>query len=345
MEYNGDLFIKKFPKLTNTQMVDYFKKYESGDMSARDAIIYHNIIVVISRVVKVFYSFPFDKKDLVSIGIQGLIKAVDTFDSSKNNKFATYATRCITNEILMFIRSEKKYINDRSLQETIYESNGDYKETSLSDILSDDVDISLEYEKKEEYKTIRELVNELPDRDKKIIMLKYGFIDDRCYTQLEIASILNISQSYISRLINKINKKLGKDLEQYGVLQHNSFDVSKQVCDKKNVTKGDKTCNEVRESNNNEFSIVDNAKENSEELLEMLKKSGFINMLLCLSPKEAIIVMLQLGFIDKKRFSSLQIASFFDIGVQEVDNITLKILQMYTNNINKNVDKLYKMIK
>ncbi len=237
MEYNGDLFIKKFPKLTNTQMVDYFKKYESGDMSARDAIIYHNIIVVISRVVKVFYSFPFDKKDLVSIGIQGLIKAVDTFDSSKNTKFTTYAITCIDNEIGMFIRKEQKRITDVGMDEIAYkdEKNGD--DIEFDKMLVDDsaIDLQADYLKKEEYKIIRALISGLPERERKIIMLRYGFINNRCYGQAEIASMLNMSQSYVSRLIVKIVKQFKEKIDYYEVMSIKDEEITNRFREYKKI--------------------------------------------------------------------------------------------------------------
>lgn len=219
MDYN-DLFIDShLPEpLTKNQVYDYLERYQFGDESAKDEIIKHNIRLVINQVIKRFGTTPYEKKELVSIGLVGLIKSVNTFNISKNVEFATYATRCIDNEILMFMRKGKKYINDGSLEQPIG-TDTDGKDLKIEDILSDDSsDFVSDYEDKETYKIVRKIVDELPDRERKIVMLHFGFIDDKIYTQKEIANKLNISQAYVSRLITKIVKKVGKRLVDNGVI-------------------------------------------------------------------------------------------------------------------------------
>ena len=216
-----ELFIdaNKLPKpLPKSQVNELLDKVKQGDENAIKMIIEHNIRLVLYEVNNRFKSVEYDKKDLVSIGNVGLMKAVTTFDKSKKVEFTTYATRCIDNEILMFLRKLKKDQKVDSFDKTItHDKEG--KELKIEDTISDETDIVEDYEKNITYKIIREIVKELPDRDREIIMLHFGFYNNEVHTQKEIADMMSISQSYVSRLITKIVKKIGIQLQNCGVIE------------------------------------------------------------------------------------------------------------------------------
>ena len=220
MGYN-DIFIEgyKIPKkLPKEEMYDLLAKVSQGDTDARQKLIEHNIRLVIYEVNGRFNTLEYDKSELVSIGILGLVKAVDTYDASKKIEFSTYAARCIDNEILMFIRRLKKEKCVDSLDRPISGDEED-KAIKLEDVIKSDEDIQTSYEGKEIYAQIRKIVYSLPERERKIIMLSFGFYDGRVYKQKEIADKLNISRSYASRLIAKIVKKIKKQLEEVGIVE------------------------------------------------------------------------------------------------------------------------------
>lgn len=216
-----ELFIDgyKLPKpLSKQEVYELLKKIKQGDELAREKFVEHNIRLVLYEVTGRFKSVEYDKKDLVSIGNVGLMKAITTFDTSKKVEFATYATRCIDNEILMFLRKLKKDQNVDSLDRTINHDK-DGNELKIEDIIIDETDIVEEYTDNETHQIIRQIVKDLPDRDREIIMLHFGFYNDKTHTQKEIADMMSISRSYVSRLITKIVKKLGQQLQQKGVIE------------------------------------------------------------------------------------------------------------------------------
>ena len=220
MKYN-DLFIdSKLPKPLKTEEIyEYFEKMKSGDMTAREKIINHNIRLVINEVIKKFSNSPYDLNELVSVGLICLVKSVDTFDTAKGLQFATYSTRCIDNEILMFLRKGKKSAFDQSINTPIG-TDKEGNEKKIEDILEDDTsDFVSDYEDKITYNEVKKVVYNLSDREREIILLHFGFIDDHSYTQKEIADKLKISQSYVSRLITKIVKKIGIQLQENGVIE------------------------------------------------------------------------------------------------------------------------------
>ena len=225
----GELFIEgyKIPKpLSKQEVYELLDKIKQGDEHARVKLVEHNIRLVLSEVTRKFNTVEYDKKDLVSIGNVGLMKAITTFDISKKVEFSTYAIRCIDNEILMFLRKFKKYSNDDSLDRII---NYDKNDTDLKvkDTISDDTDIVEEYTDNEMHLAIRQIVKDLPERDREIIMLHFGFYNDRIHTQKEIAEILSISRSYVSKLITKIVKRVGKQLEEEGFIELRSNEMCK----------------------------------------------------------------------------------------------------------------------
>ena len=220
MGYN-DIFIEgyKIPKkLPKEEMYYLLDKVSQGDTDARQKLIEHNIRLVIYEVNGRFNTLEYDKSELVSIGILGLVKAVDTYDASKKIEFSTYAARCIDNEILMFIRKLKKEKTIDSLDRPIGGEGSD-KKIKLEDTISSDVDIETSYEDEEDYAEVRRIVYSLPEREREIIMLSFGFYDGRVYKQREIADKLNISRSYASRLIAKIVKDIKKQLEEVGIVE------------------------------------------------------------------------------------------------------------------------------
>lgn len=220
---NYELFIDgyRLPQpLIKDELDKLIKEACSGSKEARDKLIIHNIRLVLHEVTNRFRNIDYDKKDLVSIGSIGLVKAVNTYDITKEVKFATYAVRCIDNEILMFLRKVKHDKNIDSIDKVLFYGK-DGSELKLEDILSDDSDLVIDHENSETYKIIRQLINQLPDRDKEIIMLHFWFYNDRIYTQKEIADKFHISRSYVSRVITKIVNKLGKQLESVRVTELN----------------------------------------------------------------------------------------------------------------------------
>lgn len=214
-----ELFIGKLPQpLTKEELNNLIIKVSEGSHEARNKLIVYNIRLVLYEVIHRFEKVDYDKRELVSIGIMGLIKAINTYDISKNIKFSTYATRCIDNEILMFLRKLKKEQKVESIDRIVFYGK-DSSELKLEDKLCDDSDLVEDYERNEIHNIIRELVKELPYRDREIVMLYFGFYNNRIYNQEEIADRLNISRSYVSRLIKENVIKMRKQLEDIGVIE------------------------------------------------------------------------------------------------------------------------------
>lgn len=179
---------------------------------ARDKLIEHNLRLVV-YIAKKFESTGIGIEDLVSIGTIGLIKGINTFRSDKNIKLATYASRCIENEILMYIRKTSQSKCELSIDEPL-NVDWDGNELLLSDVLGNDEDnVAYELEKEEERKIIREAVERLDSRERLIIEMRFGLFGRREMTQKDVALELGISQSYISRLEKKIISQLREEIE------------------------------------------------------------------------------------------------------------------------------------
>lgn len=178
-----------------------------GDKESRDTLVEHNLRLVVF-LAKKYDNTGYDLEDLVSIGTIGLIKGVNTYKPDKNIKLATYCSRCIDNEILMFLRKNKRKRVEVSLEDSInLDSEGN--QLHLEDILGTEVDlVPREYEDKLDKKLLLEELDKLNERDKKIMIMRYGLLNNNEYTQKEVADLLNISQSYISRIEKKVIKKL-----------------------------------------------------------------------------------------------------------------------------------------
>ena len=195
------------PTLSKEEEDHFLALKENGDRNAKNKLIEHNLRLVV-YLAKRYENTGIDLEDLVSIGSIGLIKGINTYKRGKNIKLATYCSRCIDNEILMYLRKNKKTKADISFEESLsFDSDGN--ELHLEDILGTDSDIVTkpledEYDKK----ILKEELEKLEDRDKEIMCLRYGLNGKAELTQKEVAEKLNISQSYISRIEKKVIKKL-----------------------------------------------------------------------------------------------------------------------------------------
>lgn len=210
-KYNEVFFVgatdKLPPPLSKEDELKYLVRAKAGDEEARNILIEHNLRLVVF-LAKKYENTTYDIEDLVSIGSIGLIKGINTYKIDKNIKLATYASRCISNEILMFLRKNKRKKAEVSLEDALnYDAEGN--ELHLEDILGTDADlVPNEYEKQVDKEILSKEIEDLQDRDKEIITLRYGLNNTKEYTQKEVAEILGISQSYISRIEKKVIRKL-----------------------------------------------------------------------------------------------------------------------------------------
>jgi RNA polymerase sporulation-specific sigma factor len=209
---NNNIFfvgsLDKLPEpLSKEEEIYYVSRSMDGDVKAKDKLIEHNLRLVV-YLSKKYDNTGLDLEDLVSIGTIGLIKGVNTYKLDKNIKLATYASRCIDNEILMFLRKNKKRKGEVSFEDSLsYDAEGN--ELHLEDILGTEKDvITKKIEDKELEKLLYQEIDYLKDRDKQIMILRYGLYNNEDLTQKEIASKLGISQSYISRIEKKVIKRL-----------------------------------------------------------------------------------------------------------------------------------------
>lgn len=208
--------IQGFPKpLTKEEELAWIEKYERGDKEARDVLINHNLRLVAHIVKK--YNNSLEADDLISVGTIGLIKAVDSFDSKKGVLLSTYASRCIENEILMLIRSNKKHKDTISLN-TILAPKNDSDDLELSNLIpseSEDEVFSQVETNCLMQDVLTAMKKDLTDMEQKIIKYRYGICGYPLKTQKEVAEIFGISRSYISRIENKILKILEKNISKY----------------------------------------------------------------------------------------------------------------------------------
>ena len=185
----------------------YIEKMQQGDIYAKEQLIEHNLRLVVF-LAKKYENTGVDLEDLVSIGTTGLIKGIQTFQSGKNIKLATYASRCIDNEILMHLRKNKKTKTEISIDASL-SLDGEGNELHLEDVLGTDADIvTREIEEASDKKIMLQEVMKLKPRDRDIIVLRYGLLGNDELTQKEVAEKLGISQSYISRIEKKVIKRL-----------------------------------------------------------------------------------------------------------------------------------------
>ena len=204
------------PPLQKEEEDRYLKKISDGDVTAREILITHNLRLVV-YIAKKFENTGIGVEDLVSIGTIGLIKAVNTFCPEKNIKLATYASRCIENEILMYLRKTSNRKTEISFDEPL-NTDHDGNELLLSDVLAEDADsvnFNIEYE--DEKKLLHSVINKLNSREKMIIDMRFGIDGQQEHTQKEVADLLGISQSYISRLEKRIISRIKKEMEEKGM--------------------------------------------------------------------------------------------------------------------------------
>ena len=210
-KYNDCFFIGSSdalpPPLSKEEELNYLIKCKAGDMEARNILIEHNLRLVVF-LAKKFDSTGIDLEDLVSIGSLGLIKGIMTYKIDKNIKLATYASRCITNEILMYLRKNKNRKGEISFEDALnYDAEGN--ELHLENIMGTEPDVvHNELENKFNKIELEKELALLPERDREIMTLRYGLNNTEEYTQKEVADMLGISQSYISRIEKKVIRKL-----------------------------------------------------------------------------------------------------------------------------------------
>ena len=203
------------PPLTPEEEKALLARMADGDPAARDELITHNLRLVV-YLAKKYEGSGVPSEDMVSIGTIGLIKAVGTFDAEKKIKMATYASRCIENEILMFLRKTSKLRLEVSLDEPL-KTDWDGNELLLSDVLGTRPDtVSVNLDQEIEREILRDALEHLGAREKRIIMLRFGLGGQRERTQKEVADLLGISQSYISRLEKRILSRLHTELKRIG---------------------------------------------------------------------------------------------------------------------------------
>ncbi len=202
-------------QLSDEELYNCFLEMKNGNNDARKKIIEHNLKFVLYEVNLKFSNGLCDVDDLISNGIIGLIKAVDSYDINRNCKFITYAFRCIDNQIRMSFRNEKKFLNIISLDDNLYQE--DDSNRLIRDVIIDDTD---KYEKiftNDEYLIIRKVVDSLPIKEKNIIKMYFGF-NGKVYSQKELAEVVGLSQSYLSRTICKILNKITYKLYQFDIV-------------------------------------------------------------------------------------------------------------------------------
>jgi RNA polymerase sporulation-specific sigma factor len=193
--------------LSAKEEAELIARMENGDEEAKNKLIEHNLRLV-AHVIKKYYAMASDQEDLISIGTIGLIKAVNTFKSDKNIRLATYAARCIENEVLMYFRANKKSAQDLHFGDSI-DSDKDGNALTLVDVVADEINLEDEIDKKTKLERLRVLLEtRLDDREKEIIRLRYGIGGGPELTQRQVADILGISRSYVSRIETSTLKKL-----------------------------------------------------------------------------------------------------------------------------------------
>ena len=201
--------------LSPDREAELIAQLDNPDSNVKKELIEHNLRLVVYIARKFENPGTGNIEDLISIGTIGLIKAVNTLNPEKNIKLATYASRCIENEILMFLRKNSHVRSEVSIEEPL-NIDWDGNELLLGDVLGTGIDeVSKDIESEMEIEVLNRAINRLTGREKQIMQLRFGLSGNREYTQKEVADLLGISQSYISRLEKKILNRLRKDLEQY----------------------------------------------------------------------------------------------------------------------------------
>ena len=212
--YSLQLSTGSFPKpLTEEEERHYLALAKEGDLEARNILIERNLRLV-AHIMKKYYAVDADQEDLISIGTIGLIKGISTFDPDKGARLATYAARCVENEILMHFRSQRKSAQDVSLSDYI-ETGSDGAALSLMDVVCDDADLLEQVSARESVKELRRAVEKvLTDQERLVITLRYGLGGAAPKRQREVAAVTGISRSYVSRIEKRALQKLRSALER-----------------------------------------------------------------------------------------------------------------------------------
>ena len=212
--YSLQLSTGSFPRpLTAQEEQHYLELSAKGDLEARNILIERNLRLV-AHIMKKYYAQASDQEDLISIGTIGLIKGITTFDCTKGARLATYAARCVENEILMYFRSQKKSGQDVSLSDYI-ETGTDGAALSLMDVVSDDADLLESIVGKERVEQVRKaVVTCLSDQERQVVQMRYGLDGNPPSRQREVAQKLGISRSYVSRIEKRALEKLRRELEE-----------------------------------------------------------------------------------------------------------------------------------
>ena len=211
--YSLQLNAGSFPKpLTPQEEAHYLELSAQGNLEARNILIERNLRLV-AHIMKKYYAQTADQEDLISIGTIGLIKGITTFDPSKGARLATYAARCVENEILMYFRAQRKSSHDVSLSDYI-ETGNDGTALSLMDVVGEDEDLSEQLSNREQLQQVRKLVDTcLTEQERQVISLRYGLQDGKPQRQREVAKVTGISRSYVSRIEKRALEKLRQALE------------------------------------------------------------------------------------------------------------------------------------
>ena len=214
--YSLQLQTGSFPKpLSEQEERLYLEKAAQGDLQARNVLIERNLRLV-AHIMKKYYTQTADQEDLISIGTIGLIKGITTFDYSKGVRLATYAARCVENEILMYFRSQRKSSQDVSLSDYI-ESGSDGAALSLMDVVAEEGDLLESIPDREMARTLTGAVRtHLSEQERQVIVLRYGLEGQQPLRQREVADVTGISRSYVSRIEKRALEKLRKALEASG---------------------------------------------------------------------------------------------------------------------------------
>ena len=211
--YTLQLQTGSFPKpLTAEEEQHYLTLAQAGDLNARNTLIERNLRLV-AHIMKKYYAQTSDQEDLISIGTIGLIKGISTFDGSKGARLATYAARCVENEILMYFRSQRKSSQNVSLSDFI-ETGSDGAALSLMDVVSDDEDLLEHISTREDIKKLLRVIDtHLTGQERQVILLRYGLGGHSAQRQRQVAQTIGVSRSYVSRIEKRALEKLRRALE------------------------------------------------------------------------------------------------------------------------------------
>ena len=212
--YSLQLNTGSFPKpLSESEERRYLALAKTGDLEARNILIERNLRLV-THIMKKYYTQTSDQEDLISIGTIGLIKGIETFDDSKGARLATYAARCVENEILMHFRAIRKSAQDVSLSDPI-ETGADGMPLELMEVIAEEGDLLEQVSSREQRRLLRQMVEtHLTEQEKQVIRLRYGLDGESPRRQREVAQVTNLSRSYISRIEKRALEKLRAELEK-----------------------------------------------------------------------------------------------------------------------------------